>query len=650
MRDARLHGLGLLGAGAAVAAATAVTACASSSSGVSGIGGAAGGGPSEWTILVYGHADHNLSNSLAKDIVEMAKAQLSPEVKVVVMADWDASATISGTAETFPTGVEWYEITGNGQRPLLVAREPEANLDSPAVLKTAITSAFSVYPAQRYGLILWDHGGAWDGGFGGDTDDGTNPAPQGMTVPDIASAVDSALKELGMSDPQPLDFFSFDTCLMGTAEVAYALRNLSKVYIANAEIDYGDGWDYEHTLTFLSQNLAVTPAVFGTNEVQLWDAHHRSAGLDDAALRAHGAFDPAKLGDLASATAGMVQAFQSSPDYATAIARAAYFAVPAYSAQFKQGENAPSYRDYGQLVAAMAADGSLGGVATEAGKVDQALKAATLATSRGELRQSQSALQLALPLATAIKGPAYLPAYAQRAKAWNDSSQWGTLLSTLAAQSDSVPPTVQTGLNAMTVNVVVADQDVAALQLDLLRQDAVNQNKFALFGLVTMGAASPGQGYGMTWNQNATTVGGQYASVFPWMNAGKDAAGNELPPVLAVIGEIADGGDSYAAYLTFRDGDAQVSSVVIELGGKEAAFALDAWFGLAPNATFTPWVAVIDGQTEEVTVAAGTPIAMVAGGLPIAAGKVNAGTYVLMTTAKDVWGNEGTSFDAVVVQ
>ena len=42
-----------------------------------------------------------------------------------------------------------------------------------------------------------------------------------------------------------LEFFSYDTCLLGSPEVAAPLADLARVFIANAELDYADGWDYE---------------------------------------------------------------------------------------------------------------------------------------------------------------------------------------------------------------------------------------------------------------------------------------------------------------------------------------------------------------------------------------------------------------------
>lgn len=116
-----------------------------------------------WTIFVYGHGDHNLSPSLVTDIQEMSRATASDEINVIVLADFN------GSTEGYATGVEWYRIVGDGAEPELLEQGEEANLDDPAVLSEAIERAFTEHPAERHGLILWDHGGAWLGGFGGDT-------------------------------------------------------------------------------------------------------------------------------------------------------------------------------------------------------------------------------------------------------------------------------------------------------------------------------------------------------------------------------------------------------------------------------------------------------------------------------------------------
>src|SRR5215470_6832433 len=197
-----------------VTAVTLLTAC-----------GDDGDGAPSWTVFVYGHADHNLSASLVKDMAEMSKATLSPDFQLVVMADWNASQ-MDADGKNYPSGSEWYRIRGGGQPPELLETVAEQNLDDPAVLEASVTKAFRDFPADRYGLILWDHGGAWEGGYGSDTQNGTNEMPTAMPAPQLAGAVDRALKTVGLDGPRPLEFFAFDTCLMGGAEVVSELENV----------------------------------------------------------------------------------------------------------------------------------------------------------------------------------------------------------------------------------------------------------------------------------------------------------------------------------------------------------------------------------------------------------------------------------------
>ena len=260
-----------------------------------------------WTVFIYGHADHNLSASLVNDMAEMSKARLSDNFQLVVMADWDSSQ-MSAEGDNYPSGTEWYRVAGNGKPPELLESEGEQNLDDPAVLQASIEKAFTKFPADRYGLILWDHGGAWEGGYGSDSQNGTAEAPTAMPVPQLARAVKNGLDKVGLDGKRPLEFFAFDTCLMGGVEVVSELENLADVYIANAEIDYGDGWDYEKTMTFLAEHSTISPRDFAAKEVELWNAHHADATTSDKLLRSHVAIDLTKLGGFRDAYRVMADA------------------------------------------------------------------------------------------------------------------------------------------------------------------------------------------------------------------------------------------------------------------------------------------------------------------------------------------------------
>src|SRR5688572_4588852 len=129
-----------------------------------------------WTVFVYGHADNNLSATFVADLAEMSAAKLSSNVNLIVLADFDASQSQSG--KKFPSGWKLYRVAGDNKPLIEIDAGPELNLDKPEVLASMTERVFTEFPAEHRGMVMWDHGGSWAGGFGGDTEDGTLTASQ----------------------------------------------------------------------------------------------------------------------------------------------------------------------------------------------------------------------------------------------------------------------------------------------------------------------------------------------------------------------------------------------------------------------------------------------------------------------------------------
>lgn len=251
-----------------------------------------------WTIMVYGHADHNLTGSLVADMQEMEASGSGPDFNVVVQADFDASSpnnAAGGLPAELAQGVTRFLIQKDNNPNTItstaVERLPELNMDDPAVLTGFVTWAAQKYPADRYGLILWNHGGQWQG-FGGDSQDGTLQDRGSLSTAQLRKSLSSAMQTASIAK---WDFISFDTCLMGGAEVLTDFVPLTDVFIACPEIDYGDGWDYAASFDFLKGNPAVSAMDFGRAEVKHWEAHHLQPGKDaDLNLAAHTLYDLTK--------------------------------------------------------------------------------------------------------------------------------------------------------------------------------------------------------------------------------------------------------------------------------------------------------------------------------------------------------------------
>jgi hypothetical protein len=425
-----------------------------------------------WTMIVYGHGDHNLSHSLAVDISEMGAAAIDTSIlRVLVVADWKDGQEVrpgGGDAfftDTFPTGYELYGIMGNGEQPVLLDSGAEPDFDDPSWVTAIVQYAAEEVPSDRYGLVMWDHGWSWFGGFGGDK---TGSTSAGMDATSIAAAIQTGFTNAGVTDPRPLTFFGFDTCLMATPSVIHPLKNIAEVYIACAELDFGDGWDYTETLEWLSTNPGSTATEFGAAEVGFWNAHHEQAS--DLAAKSHVAIDLLEWDAFATATETLVTSMLASSSLtAVEVGRHQFTTGPGYHlADASEGGSAlgqPYLRDLGQFLAKLSGTAEDATVASAASSANTALESARLGLAQGLLRNTQSGVHCELALVSVYNATTRLTAYSAKAAAWCSTSNWDGLLAAMFALGDSVSPVISgsssTDGSSVTIDFSTADIDIA---------------------------------------------------------------------------------------------------------------------------------------------------------------------------------------------
>lgn len=114
-------------------------------------------------------------------------------------------------------------------------------------LRGFIDYAARKYPAQIYDLILWDHGGGPQYGFGMDDHD-----PNGgiMSVGSIAKALKTSIVDR-------FDFVNFDACLMSSVEIVASLSEYADYLILSAETEPGYGQEYTTWLNALAKDPAM---------------------------------------------------------------------------------------------------------------------------------------------------------------------------------------------------------------------------------------------------------------------------------------------------------------------------------------------------------------------------------------------------------
>lgn len=110
------------------------------------------------------------------------------------------------------------------------------------------------FNTDKYILVLWDHGGGINGGYGPDTNTSTV-----MSVSGLINAVKSGYEKTG----KKFELIGFDACLMGMAEIASGLAPYAKYLVASEETEPGAGWNYTAFLQYAKNNPNASGAEIG---------------------------------------------------------------------------------------------------------------------------------------------------------------------------------------------------------------------------------------------------------------------------------------------------------------------------------------------------------------------------------------------------
>lgn len=214
-----------------------------------------GNGEDTITILVYmnGSDLESDDNEATTDLQEMIAAGGSDKVNLLVQTmgtkKWAKTLGIaSNRSQRWCINKSGFNLVDDslGQLDCTVAN----------TLKDFVTWGVSNYPADRYMLIFWNHGGGPVYGFGYDQWQGEYDA---LTIDEMQTAFRNA----GVY----FDFIGMDCCIMSSLEVCCALYDFCDYTILSEDFESGFGWSYTEWLKKLYSNTSITVPELGKSIV-----------------------------------------------------------------------------------------------------------------------------------------------------------------------------------------------------------------------------------------------------------------------------------------------------------------------------------------------------------------------------------------------
>lgn len=185
------------------------------------------------TIMVYmiGSDLESREGIASGDMEEMLGSGVdTAEVNVVLLAGGSSRWQSDVSADALST---WY-LGKSGWE--MVEEQPAKSMGSPETLAEFLGYCYKGYPAQSYGLVLWDHGAGPMEGYGVDELFGSDSLS--------LSEMRSALEASPFSGDNMLEWIGFDACLMSSVETIHTVSDYAKYMIASQEAEPDTGWSY----------------------------------------------------------------------------------------------------------------------------------------------------------------------------------------------------------------------------------------------------------------------------------------------------------------------------------------------------------------------------------------------------------------------
>jgi hypothetical protein len=194
----------------------------------------------KWTVLVYMAADNDLAEFADSDLVEMERIGSNSDLSIIVQVDkpYIGGRRIGVVKDTFLT---------YGDLGLI-------DMCDWQTLYNFLDWGFREFPADRYLVVLWDHGTGWTAqprrSFGSDQSSGNQ---LGIANGDFQKAIRYLYNSVG----RKVDLFTFDACGMQEIEIGCEIKDYAKVMMAVQGAWPLKGFPYDKIMQVIRDNPGI---------------------------------------------------------------------------------------------------------------------------------------------------------------------------------------------------------------------------------------------------------------------------------------------------------------------------------------------------------------------------------------------------------
>ena len=194
----------------------------------------------QWTILMYicgADLESGYYGFATRDINEILSVNGQPDdVNIVIQTGGARSWQTSGISGN---KIGRYHVENKKLKQ--DASLPNASMGKQETLQSFVNWGLEEYPAEKTGLILWNHGGAFEGCCYDE-----NYYSDSLEAQEIKAAMDNVFETQNLNEK--LEFIGYDCCLMQLQDLAEFNSPYFNYMVGSEETEAGEGWDYDNWL------------------------------------------------------------------------------------------------------------------------------------------------------------------------------------------------------------------------------------------------------------------------------------------------------------------------------------------------------------------------------------------------------------------
>ncbi len=216
----------------------------------------------EWSLLVYMQGDNNLSSCVGADIEEIIKAHRMATgsqflVNTLVQVDYPQDQ------KTWRFRIDKDGKFDDG------SLSEEMGIHPVEELVASARWMKEKYPANHYGLILWNHGSGTedyrkikvevlekikDDSKNSNLNNNLTTCKRGILYDDSQGTclrnedLERALSQIKEVFGRKIDLVGMDACLMAMVEIAYQIKDHANILVGSQQVEPGTGWVFDKFL------------------------------------------------------------------------------------------------------------------------------------------------------------------------------------------------------------------------------------------------------------------------------------------------------------------------------------------------------------------------------------------------------------------